>query len=90
MKSSCIQPEKSAQFPYLESSDFTVCTLPKKKLVSESLHSSKKPRDIATLYSRGEGGGVGNLGVITGMRASISKPTHFICMAFEKTDPFIY
>ena len=39
---------------------------------------------------RGGGGGEhrGNFG--TGVRASISKPTPFIYLAFEKTDPFIY
>ena len=37
----------------------------------------------------GGGGGLrGNFG--TGVRASISKPTPFIYLAFEKTDPFIY
>ena len=36
----------------------------------------------------GEGGNRGNFG--TGVRASISKPTPFIYLAFEKTDPFIY
>ena len=37
---------------------------------------------------RGGGGGGGNFG--TGVRASISKPTPIIYLAFEKTDPFIY
>ena len=38
---------------------------------------------------RGGGGGYGgNFG--TDVRASISKPTPFIYLAFEKTDPFIY
>ena len=36
----------------------------------------------------GGGGVVGNCG--TGVRASISKPTLFIYLAFEKPDPFIY
>ena len=36
----------------------------------------------------GRGWGQGNCG--TGVRASISKPTPFIYLAFEKTDPFIY
>ena len=34
------------------------------------------------------GGNGGNCG--TGVRASVSKPTPFIYLAFEKTDPFIY
>ena len=43
----------------------------------------------------GGGGGVGRRGEIrgnfgTGVRASISKPTPFIYLAFEKMDPFIY
>ena len=41
----------------------------------------------------GGGGGVGNLirdNFGTGVRASISKPTPFIYLAFKKTDPFIY
>ena len=41
----------------------------------------------------GGGGGRGNRGnrgnFSTGVRASISKPTPFIYLAFEKTDPFI-
>ena len=45
------------------------------------------------LVGGGGGGGVGitsggNCG--TGVRASISKPTPIIYLAFEKTDPFIY
>ena len=36
---------------------------------------------------RGPGGNGGNCG--SGVRASISKPTPFIYLAFEKTDPFI-
>ena len=36
----------------------------------------------------GWGGNRDNFG--TGVRASISKPTPFIYLAFEKTDPFIY
>ena len=44
---------------------------------------------------RGGGGGGGGGGLLrgnfgTGVRASISKPTPFIYLAFEKTDPFIY
>ena len=35
-----------------------------------------------------EGGGAGNCG--TGVRASISKPTLFIYLPFEKMDPYIY
>ena len=40
----------------------------------------------------GGGGGAGSNGgnFGTGVRASISKPTPFIYLAFEKTDPFIY
>ena len=39
----------------------------------------------------GGGGGGGNRGNFgTGVRASISKPTRFIYLASEKTDPFIY
>ena len=39
----------------------------------------------------GGGGGGGNRGNFgTGVRASISKPTPFIYLAFEKMDPFIY
>ena len=42
--------------------------------------------------ARGGGGGEGcygdNFG--TGVRTSTSKPTPFIYLAFEKTDPFIY
>ena len=40
----------------------------------------------------GGGGGGVQLGdnVGTGVRASISKPTPFIYLAFENTDPFIY
>ena len=39
----------------------------------------------------GGGRGAGNRGNFgTGVRASISKPTPFIYLAFEKTDPFIY
>ena len=38
---------------------------------------------------RGRGGELeGNCG--TGVRASISKPTPYIHLAFERTDPFIY
>ena len=45
--------------------------------------------------SRGEGGGGGEGGNFrgncgTGVRASISKPTQVIYLAFEKTDPFMY
>ena len=38
--------------------------------------------------ARGGGGNRGNFG--TGVRASISKPTPFIYLAFERTDQFIY
>ena len=43
----------------------------------------------------GGGGGGGGRGVTwgnfgTGVQASILKPTPFIYLAFEKTDPFIY
>ena len=38
---------------------------------------------------RGVGGG-GRVNCGTGVRASISKPTPFIYLAFEKTGPFIY
>ena len=61
------------------------------------LHSSTKHK--SQIHGGGGGGGGGggerergelggNFG--TGVRASISKPTPFIYLAFEKTDPFIY
>ena len=53
-----------------------------------SLHrKTVRNKHQKVLYLVGEGELRGNFG--TGVRASISKPTPFIYLAFEKTDPFI-
>ena len=51
-------------------------------------HKFRTEKSHLLVEGGGAGGGVGTFG--TGVRASISKPTPFIYLAFEKTDPFIY
>ena len=48
---------------------------------------------LSVFHAREGGGGGGGAVILvrgTGVRASILKPTQFIYLAFEKTDPFIY